>query len=100
VRKHDSLVGNAGFKMKKKLFWWLLTALVVAALFANPSFRAFMNLHREVVRLQERIKTLEQENKQLSEQIARSTSDMEYVEELARRRLGMIRPGEVVYRLK
>ena len=74
--------------------------LVIVALFVNPSFRAFMNLHREVTRLQGRIKTLGQENKQLNEQIARSTSDMEYVEELARRCLGMIKPGEVVYRLK
>jgi len=86
--------------MKKKLFWWVLAALVVVALFVNPSFRAFMNLRREVARLQGRIKTLEQENKQLSERIARSTSDMEYVEELARRRLGMIKPGEAIYRLK
>ena len=86
--------------MKKKLFWWVLATLVVAALFINPSFRAFMNLHHEVTCIQGRIKSLEQENRQLSERIARSASDMEYVEELARRRLGMIRPGEVVYRLK
>jgi cell division protein FtsB len=85
---------------KKKLFWWILASLVIVALFVNPSFRAFMDLHREVARLQNRIEFLEQENKQLNEQITRSTSDMEYVEELARRRLGMIRPGEVVYRLK
>jgi cell division protein FtsB len=46
----------------------------------------------------ERIKKLEQENKDLLEEIERLRKDKEYVESLGRRELGLVKEGEILYR--
>ena len=46
----------------------------------------------------ERIDELKKENQRLMEEIDRLRNDSDYIEETARKELGMVRDGEVIYR--
>jgi cell division protein FtsB/cell division protein DivIC len=41
---------------------------------------------------------LEEENQKLKEEVKRLQSDKRYIEEIARKELGMVKEGEIIYR--
>ncbi|NOY86836.1 MAG: septum formation initiator family protein [Deltaproteobacteria bacterium] len=80
----------------------ILIAFVLAA-FVSFSFvgeRGFLRIYRMVQRrdgLRSRVKTLERKNIGLAGEIELLRSDPATIEGLARTKLGLVRPGEVVF---
>jgi len=77
----------------------LFLGLVVAWLGFGE--RGFIHLYRmdgERQTYQEKINKLERENRELLDEIQRLRSDREYVENLGRRELGLVKEDEVMYR--
>ena len=56
-------------------------------------------LEREKIKLEDDIEMLKDENYILRQKLERIKTDPAYVEDEARKKLGLVRPGEVVYRL-
>ncbi len=75
-----------------------LGALVYVIASAD-SFLKSGELAREKSRLEAEIETLKDENLLLREKVDRMQNDPAYLEDEARKKLGLIRPGETIYRL-
>jgi cell division protein FtsB len=92
---------NFNRKGSLKFFFFIFIFLGLIAAWLGFGERGFLHLyqvdHEREARL-ERIKKLEQENKELLEEIERLRKNKEYVESLARRELGLVREGEILYR--
>ncbi len=65
--------------------------------------RGFIHLYSMEKERQEyigRIKKLEEENQRLWAEIDRLRNDKEYIEELARKKLGLLKENEVIFRFR
>ena len=85
--------------LKFSLLALLFLGLVVAWLGFGE--RGFIHLYRMDTERQaylERINKLERENRELLEEIQRLRSDRDYVENLGRRELGLVKEDELMYR--
>jgi cell division protein FtsB len=85
--------------LKFSLLALLFVSLVVAWLgFGERGFIHLYRMDRERQAYMERINKLERENRELLEEIQRLRSDREYVENLGRREMGLVKEDEVMYR--
>ncbi len=85
-------------KIKKKkpvLYLFALLFIYFIILFSVQGFR-YIQLSNEVKALDRDIAAIKEENNALMKEIE-MLSDPEYLEELARGRLGMVRRGEVIF---
>jgi len=80
----------------------LLTAAVVimAAVFGKHGLLTYMELNVRYQSMQDETARLKDENARLKTEIEALKSDPEAIERVAREELGMIKPGEVLYRIK
>jgi len=77
----------------------LFVGLVVAWLgFGERGFIHLYRMDRERQTYQEKINQLERENRDLLDEIQALRSDREYVENLGRKELGLVKEDEVMYR--
>lgn len=77
----------------------LFVGLVVAWLgFGERGFIHLYRMDHERQAYQEKINRLERENRDLLDEIQRLRSDREYVENLGRKELGLVKEDEVMYR--
>jgi cell division protein FtsL len=87
--------------MKKKylLLLILIVFLILGILtfFGEKGIFHLFRLQKEVARIKERNIKLEEENQKLREEVKRLQSDKRYIEETARKELGMVKEGEVIY---
>jgi len=74
--------------------------LVIDALFGERGFVETMRARQEYDQLAASIARLKADNTRLREQARRLREDPSAVEDLARRELGLIRPGEVLFIVK
>ncbi|UQZ89511.1 hypothetical protein C4J81_09970 [Deltaproteobacteria bacterium Smac51] len=77
-------------------------AVVGGLIYAASQGNSFVKqgeLEREKAKLEEEIEVLRDENRLLRERLERLKNDPAYVEDEARKKLGLIRSGETVYRL-
>lgn len=72
-------------------------ALVLNALLGESGLLATLTANRHYSRLAESLEELRKENDRLREEVRRLREDPTMIEELARRDLGMIRPGERLF---
>lgn len=72
--------------------------LLVLLLFGDMGVFKHLRMIEVYQTLQAEEQTLLRENRKIREEIAALRTDASTIERLARERLGMIRPGEVVYR--
>jgi cell division protein FtsB len=90
---------NGKHILKFSLLALLFLGLVVAWLgFGERGFIHLYRMDRERQAYLERINKLERENRELLEEIQRLRSDREYVEDLGRRELGLVKEEELMYR--
>ena len=84
------------------LSFLLLTAVVViiAAVFGKHGLLTYMELDARYQSMQAEVARLKDENTRLKTEIEALKSDPEAIERVAREELGMIKPGEVLYRIK
>lgn len=85
--------------VKLTLFSLVLLSLAVAWLgFGERGFVHLYRMERERQTYLEKIHQLEQENRELMDEIQRLRTDRDYMESTGRRELGLIKNGEVIYR--
>jgi cell division protein FtsB/cell division protein DivIC len=85
---------------KKRLLLLILISLIVLGSLAFLGEKGIFNLlhlRKEVARIKEKNLQLEGENQRLKEEIKRLQSDKRYIEEIARKELGMVKEGEIIY---
>lgn len=81
--------------------WSLLVAVAALAVagytvFGHQGWMDLQELRRERAELETRVRELREENEQLRQRLERLESNPEYLEWLARDRLGMVKPNERV----
>jgi cell division protein FtsB len=91
-------------RVEKHKARWLLAAVVVALLLCGAVFGDHGVFHLTRLRVEQRdledvAFELQQRNDRLRSRIDRLRDDDLYLEKLARERLGMTRPNEVIYRV-
>ena len=76
----------------------MLAVLSLFTLFGERGALHLWRLWGEKARLEERNFVLHKENESLRERIDRIRHDDGYLEKIAREELGLVRPGEIIYR--
>lgn len=94
-------------KLNKKeiitFFLYLVPIIFILVLWLGFGDRGLLNLHRmekERDEYIERIQRLEKENQRLWAEINRLRTDREYIESLARKKLGLLKENEVIFKFK
>ncbi len=77
----------------------IIIILILGTLLVYPSYRDLRKFNRELVSLDESIRELEETNKNLRREIEALQEDRFYIEKVARENLGLIKPGEIIYRI-
>jgi len=72
-------------------------ALLVHQIFGEHGYMAMRRQRKELEALQQQIQQLQQENQQLEKQIEELKSDPKAIEKLAREKMRLARPGEIIY---
>ncbi|MCJ7646469.1 septum formation initiator family protein [bacterium] len=85
-------------RIHRKILILIVIIGVLIFLFANKNFQTLLVLKKEIVQLKQRIAGLKEENRELEEELEAMKNDPEYFESLARRELGLIKPGETKYK--
>ena len=80
------------------VFSALLATLSVFTVFGERGVLHLWRLWDEKTKLEERNFVLHNENESLRERIDRIRHDDAYLEKIAREELGLVRPGEIIYR--
>lgn len=70
-----------------------------AFFFGDMGLFTYLQMRDHARQLEQEIKDLERTNTELRTEIRRAQSDPVRIEELARERLGFVRPGETVYQI-
>ena len=87
--------------LKFSLLALLFLGLVVGWLgFGERGFIHLYRMDRERQTYLEKINKLERENRELLDEIQRLRSDREYVENLGRREMGLVKDDEIMYRFE
>ena len=90
--------------MRKRRFLILIiiSLLILGSLtfFGEKGIFNLLRLRKEVVRIKEKNLRLEEENQKLKEEVKRLQSDKRYIEEIARKELGMVKEGEIIYQFE
>lgn len=81
---------------------WLLVIILVMlgyAIFGSRGMIRIVQAERQQESLQVQLTDLQQEQQRLRDEIERLQNDKDYWEQLARKNLGMVRDGELIYHL-
>ncbi|MBI4970685.1 MAG: septum formation initiator family protein [Candidatus Omnitrophica bacterium] len=86
--------------MSRHLYAILFFAAVVAflAIIYLPSYTKYQELKQEDEKIAEHIQELQTQNDQLREEARLLQTDVKYLEKVLREELGLVKPGEVVYK--
>ena len=91
------------FKNKLKKIFLVLMILLSACLVIyafTPCVIEQKKLNKQIANLESEIKKARESNEKLTKEIYSLKNDPLYIEKLARKELGLIRSGEVIYKLK
>jgi cell division protein FtsB/cell division protein DivIC len=86
-------------KRKRLLLLIVISLLIIGILtfFGEKGILHLLRLQEELVRIKEKNAKLAVENQKLKEEVKRLQTDKRYIEEIARRELGMVKEGEIIY---
>jgi len=89
-------------RRRRILILMILSLLVLGGLtfLGEKGIFNLLRLRKEVARIKDRNLKLEEENQKLKEEVKRLQSDKRYIEEIARKELGMVKEGEIIYRFE
>ncbi|MGD9014551.1 MAG: septum formation initiator family protein [Candidatus Omnitrophota bacterium] len=85
--------------MPKKIVWLLAIVIIILIIFL-PSYTKLQELKDKNKQLQARIEQIELDNARLEGEILRFQQDPVYREEIIRDKLGVVRKGEVLYKIE
>jgi len=78
----------------------LLVLFVIAAIWGDHGLIHVLGLQAQQREQEQTAFVLGQQNERLRQRIQRLQSDDRYIEQLAREHLGLVKKGEVIYRVK
>ena len=78
---------------------WLFTISLLILIFFLPSFTVMQDKRQRNAQYEEQIKKLEQKKIKMLAEKQRLDKDPVYLEKVAREKMGLIKEGEVVYRM-
>jgi cell division protein FtsB/cell division protein DivIC len=88
-------------KLSKKrvllLILFLLLIFGFFTFFGDKGIFHLLRLQKELGRIKEMNTKVEEENQKLREEVRRLQHEKRYIEEIARRELGMVKEGEIIY---
>ena len=88
-------------KLKKISLIVIVILFVVLVIYAfTPCIIEQRKLNKQITELKKEIRKVRESNKKLAKEISALKNDPLYIEKLARKELGLIRSGEVIYKLK
>ena len=82
----------------KNAFWLFIVAIIILIVFL-PSYTRMQDLRQKNFDYTQEIRQLKEENARLSEEKRRLEEDPVYLERVAREKMGLVREGEVVYKI-
>ena len=85
---------------KKRVLLLILIFLLILGIFTffgEKGIFHLLRIQKEVARIKEKNAKLEEENEKLREEVKHLQTDRRYIEEIARRELGMVKEGEIIY---
>ncbi len=85
---------------KKFLFFFIIGTFLLFGFFTffgDKGIVHLLRLKKELARLKEMNAQMEEENRRLKEEIRRLQYDKKYIEEIARKELGLVKEGELIY---
>jgi cell division protein FtsB len=82
--------------------WLILIVLLMLgfAMFGDRGILRTIQSSRHRAELQQELQVLQEERQRLREEISRLRKDRDYWEQLARKKLGMVREGELIYQFE
>ena len=87
--------------MKKRpllfIILFVVLVMVLVTFFGEKGILHLLRLKRELTRIKEENQRAEEENQRLREEVRRLQQEKRYIEEIARKELGMVKEGEVIY---
>ena len=78
---------------------WLFALTVITFLIFLPSFTQMQDVRSKNAEYSKKIQELRIKNAQLLEERRRLEDDPAYIEKVAREKMGLVKQGEIVYRL-
>jgi len=85
---------------KKHLFLLLLCLFLIFGFFTffgDKGILHLLRLQKELARIKEMNIKMGEENQRLKEEVRRLQYEKRYIEEIARKELGMVKEGEIIY---
>ena len=85
---------------KKSLLLLILSLFLILGLltfFGDKGILHLLRFQRELTRIKEDNRKIEEENRKLREEVKRLQNEKRYIEEIARKELGMVKEGEIIY---
>jgi len=83
----------------KKIIFYILAVLLIAMIFF-PSIKAMREKRDMIGEYEAQIKELEKKNAQLKEEMRLLEEDPVYLEKIAREKMGLVKEGEVIYKIE
>ena len=84
--------------MLRNAIWLFIISLVVLFIFL-PSYTRMQDLQQKNADYEKQIEALKRDNAKLLEENRLLEEDPEYLEKVGREKMGLIREGEVVYKI-
>lgn len=84
----------------KKFLLFILSFLLVIGLltfFGDKGLLHLIKIKKDLYQIQEHNNRIEEENNRLMDEVRRLKNDRRYIEEIARKELGMVKEDEIVY---
>ncbi|MDO9464578.1 MAG: septum formation initiator family protein [bacterium] len=98
---HNKKQNASKNNLKKILLIVIVILFVCLAIYAfTPCIIEQRKLNKQIANLENEIERVRESNKKLAKEIFALKNDPLYIEKLARKELGLIRSGEVIYKLK
>lgn len=85
--------------IKVKKFLFFLLALILLGFIFVPGYLKSAALRKENRGMLNKIRQIEQANRKLNEEIKLLDGDKEYIEKIAREKLGLTKEGEIIYKI-
>jgi cell division protein FtsB len=88
---------------KKRILVIILFLSLIFGFFTVFGDKGILHLFRfqkELARIKEANAKMEEENRKLREEVKRLQVEKRYIEEIARKELGMVKEGEVIYQFE
>ena len=80
-----------------KLIYIFLAAAVAIVYFSGSNIKNILKLKEEVVSYEKNLQMLERENERLTQELKWIESEEDYIKYLARKKLGLVEPGEIKF---